>query len=230
MRITSSPYFRERTRMNTSYLGSWVWIWPMILFPPLFPMFLHTKKWELKEPHQWKTQCCRYNKLTGIWYTMKTVQKDFFFFLQRLFCMVLYEYVIHLISMCKTRLNMVVIAPCCSVVDARCSLSVNKSAAVDQWICPLLLCQCVCLCVCVSTYACKIYILVFVFACMMVMHALCVSLSVWVCVSLRQPSLSSLDNQSLALVRQPSEAERSKAEADDHHSVCACVRMCVQQR
>lgn len=48
------------------------------------------------------------------------------------------------------------------------------------------------------------------------MHALCDS----VCVSLRQPGLSSLDNQSLALVKQPSEAERSKAEVDDLHSVC----------
>lgn len=52
-----------------------------------------------------------------------------------------------------------------------------------------------------------------------------------VCVS----DFSSLHNESLALVRQPSEAERSKAEADDHHhefvSVCLCVclyvRVCV---
>lgn len=64
---------------------------------------------------------------------------------------------------------------------------------------------------------------------------LCLSVSVLVCVSLRQPGLSSLDNQSLALVRQPSEAERSKAGADVYRSVyvygfvCARVRSKVTQ-
>lgn len=53
------------------------------------------------------------------------------------------------------------------------------------------------------------------------MHALCVS--VHECVSVRQPGLSSLDKQGLALVRQPSEAERSEAEANDHHCVYVCV-------
>lgn len=47
---------------------------------------------------------------------------------------VLCEYLVdcHLISMCKMWLKVVVVAPFCDVVDAQCSLSVNKSAAVDQ--------------------------------------------------------------------------------------------------
>lgn len=109
--------------------------------------------------------------------------------------------------MCKMWLNVVVVAPCCSVFDARCSFSVNKSAAVDrESVCccsvmPLCVSVRACVRVCDRTFACEIYILVF--TCMVYIRTLCVS----VCVSLRQPGLSSLDNHSLALVRQPSEAE-----------------------
>lgn len=106
----------------------------------------------------------------------------------------------------------VIVAFCCSLVDVQfvgeqisCCGPVNLSTAALSIYMSVCLCLCLqdlhsCVCVC--------------------MHALCVFS---VCVSLRQLGLSSLDNQSLALVRQPSEAERSKAEADDHHSVCMCV-------
>lgn len=103
--------------------------------------------------------------------------------------------------------------------------------AVCQVLWPSKTVHCCSLSVCVHASACEIYIHVFVSASITDMHTfVSLSVSVLVCVSLRQPGLSSLDNQSLALVRQPSEAERSKAEADVYHSVHVCVFVCVQQQ
>lgn len=88
---------------------------------------------------------------------------------------------------------------------------VNLSTAA-----PSLLWECVVVC----SYACKN-----LHSCVCMHHIMYVK-ALRVCH--RQPGLSSLDNQSLALVRQPSEAERSKAKEDDHHSVCMCAEKVTQ--